>query len=168
MKCMSPSASGWSGRREAILNGSRAALADIENNPGAATLGLWRERSPFAEPTASRELKIRVSEGEGGVLVFLSGRVSINSSPELRDRLVKILGREPLSTLTIDLTEVSFIDLSGIATLLEALKISRGRRTLLQLRGLHSRPHYLLEATGLLGLFETNGRVINSPVSEVL
>lgn len=150
------------------MNGSRAAIVDIELNSGAATLELWRKSLPVTDATASRELNIRVTEGDGGVLVFLSGRVSINSSPGLRDRILEILGRGSLSTLTIDLTEVSFIDLSGIATLLEALKISRGRQTLLQLRGLHSRPHYLLEATGLLGLFETNGRVINAPVSEVL
>ena len=143
-------------------------LSGHVKNTGAATVELGRKCLPITDASASRELSVRVSEVEGSVLVFLSGRVSINSSPGLRDRILEILGRGSLSTLTIDLTEVSFIDLSGIATLLEALKISRGRQTLLQLRGLHSRPRYLLEATGLLGLFETNGRVINAPVSEVL
>ena len=123
---------------------------------------------PIAESTTSRELSISVSDCEGGALVCLGGRVSIDSSPDLRDQLVAILDRESLSTLTIDLAAVSYIDLSGIATLVEALKISRRRKTVLQLRGLHDRPRYLLEVTGLLGLFETNGRVINSPVSKVL
>ena len=123
---------------------------------------------PIAEPTKSGESSIRVSESEGGVRVLLSGRVSIDSSPAIRDRLMEVLSRKILPTLTIDLAEVSYIDLSGIATLLEALKISHGRHTLLQLSRLHSRPRYLLEATGLLSFFETNGRVINSPASEVL
>jgi anti-sigma B factor antagonist len=150
------------------MDGSRSALADIENKTGAATFELWRKCLPTAEPTVSRELSISVSEGEGGVMVLLSGRVSIDSSPAIRDRLLEIFGRGHVPTLTIDLTGVSHIDLSGIATLLEALKISRGHQTLLQLRGLHNRPRYLLEVTGLLGLFETHGRIINSPVSEVL
>jgi anti-anti-sigma factor len=127
----------------------------------------WRKFLPIVKPTVSRELSIRVTEGEGDVLVHLIGRVSIDSSPSIRDRLLEVFGRGALPTLTIDLTEVSHIDLSGIATLLEALKISRSRQTLLQLRGLHNRPRYLLEVTGLLALFETYGRVINSPVSEV-
>jgi len=52
--------------------------------------------------------------------------------------------------------------------LVEALKISRRRKSLLQLRGLRDRPRYLLEVTGLIGLFETNGRVNDSSASRVL
>jgi anti-anti-sigma regulatory factor len=47
------------------------------------------------------------------------------------------------------------MDLSGVATLLEALKTARARTIGLELTGLHDRPRYLLELTGLLSLFET-------------
>jgi anti-sigma B factor antagonist len=123
---------------------------------------------PTTESAATRALTISVIGSEAGVLVCLSGRISIDSSPGLRERLLAILDRNVLPTLTIDLAEVSYIDCSGLATLIEALKFTHARKTTLQLRGLHDRPRYLLEVTGLLSLFETNGRVNGSSVSKVL
>jgi anti-anti-sigma factor len=66
------------------------------------------------------------------------------------------------------LSELTYIDCSGVATLIEALRIARRRKTLLQLRGLCNRPRYLLEVTGLLHLFETDGQASGASVSEVL
>jgi anti-sigma B factor antagonist len=123
---------------------------------------------PTTESTTTRALTMSVIGSEAGVLVCLNGRISIDSSPDLRERLLAILDRNVLSTLTIDLAEVSYIDCSGLATLIEALKFTHARKTTLQLRGLHDRPRYLLEVTGLLSLFETNGRINGSSVSKVL
>jgi anti-sigma B factor antagonist len=94
---------------------------------------------------------------ERGALVSLSGRLTIDSSPELRNRLLAVLCGETLENLTIDLSEVPYVDLSGVATLIEALRVARSRKTSLQLKGLHDRPLYLLQVTGLLSLFETFG-----------
>ena len=85
----------------------------------------------------------------------LDGRLTIDSSPLLRDRLLALLHGETLEKLTLDLSDVPYMDVSGVATLLEALKIARARKTRLELTGLHDRPRYLLEVTGLLSLFET-------------
>jgi len=94
---------------------------------------------------------------EGGALVSLAGRLTIDSSPELRNQLLAVLYGETLKSLIIDLSEVPYVDLSGVATLLETLRVARGRNTNLLLQGLHDRPSYLLEVTGLLSLFETSG-----------
>jgi anti-sigma B factor antagonist len=102
-------------------------------------------------------LTISVTRIDGGALVSLGGRLTIDSSPELRNRLLAVLYGETLENLVIDLSDVPYVDLSGVATLLEALRITRSRKTGLQLRGLHDRPRYLLEVTGLLSLFETSG-----------
>jgi len=91
--------------------------------------------------------------------VSLDGRLTIDSSPLLRDRLLALLHGETLEKLTLDLSDVPYMDVSGVATLLEALKIARARKTRLELTGLHDRPRYLLEVTGLLSLFETCGRI---------
>ena len=99
---------------------------------------------------------------EGGVLVSLGGRLTIDSSPELRNQLLAVLYGETLKSLVIDLSDVPYMDLSGVATLLETLRIARSRKTGLQLRGLHDRPSYLLEVTGLLSLFETSGIDVRS------
>jgi len=92
----------------------------------------------------------------------LAGHVTIDSSPELRNQVLALLYRETLKSLVIDLSDVPYVDLSGVATLLETLRLARSRKTGLQLRGLHDRPRYLLEVTGLLSLFETSGIDVRS------
>jgi anti-sigma B factor antagonist len=107
-------------------------------------------------------LEISVTHAEEGALVQLNGRVSIDSSPALRDRFLGILQGETPEALVVDLTDVSYIDCSGIATLIEALKIARNRKSTLYLKGLHDRLLHLLEVTGVLSLFGTNGHA-NAP-----
>jgi anti-sigma B factor antagonist len=100
-------------------------------------------------------LTIGVTRIEARALVSLSGRLTIDSSPELRNQLLAMLYGRKLENLVIDLSDVSYVDVSGVATFLETLKVARARKTGLQLKGLHDRPLYLLEVTGLLSLFET-------------
>jgi anti-sigma B factor antagonist len=107
-------------------------------------------------------LTISVTRIERGALISLGGRLTIDSSPELRNQLLAVLYGETLENLVIDLSDVPYVDLSGVATLLETLRLARGRKTGLQLKGLHDRPLYLLEVTGLLSLFETCGINVRS------
>lgn len=124
-----------------------------------------REESNLStKSTATPGLGINVIDDEGDARVSLRGRLSIDSAPELRDRLLKTLARRTLPSLTIDLAELTYMDCSGIATLVESLKIARARNTTLVFSGLRDRPRYLLEVTGLLYLFQTNGRADASSV----
>jgi anti-anti-sigma factor len=97
----------------------------------------------------------------------LGGRVTIDSSPSLRKQLLALLSQQSPATLIIDLSELSYIDCSGIGTLIEALRIARQRHTKLQLRGVRDGPRHLLEVTGLLRLFDTNGNTDHSFVPKV-
>ena len=103
------------------------------------------------------ELTIEVAHLPGGAIVGLSGRVNIESSPALRARLLAILTGEPAEPVTVDLGEVSYIDCSGIATLIEALKVAREHRTAVHLKGLHDRLLHLFDITGVLSLFNAAG-----------
>ena len=91
--------------------------------------------------------------GENGALVSLKGHIDIDSSPAVRDQLIAILHAPHPRTVSIDLSGVTHIDSSGVATLIEALKIARNCKTELRLQGLHDRLHRLFEATGILYLF---------------
>jgi anti-sigma B factor antagonist len=108
-------------------------------------------------PVTTDDLKITLTHGEEGDLLCLNGRLSIDSSPVLRSRLMAMLRVPSPKSIMVDLTEVSYIDVSGLATLVEGLKMARKRNTSLCLKGLQGRPLHLFEATGLLALFETNG-----------
>jgi anti-sigma B factor antagonist len=113
------------------------------------------------------DLEITEDEGEEGTLVRLRGRLGIDSSPALRDRLLALLRRQSPAAVVVDLTEVSYMDASGVATLVEGLKIARHRQTTLSLKGLQGRVRHLFEVTGLLTLFETGGRRSESSATEV-
>ena len=104
--------------------------------------------------TAAGALTITVDHGEEGALVRLNGRLSIDSSPALRDCLLPLLQREPPEAVIVDLSEALYIDLSGIATLIEALKIAGDRKTTLHLKGMHGPFLHLLEVTGLMACFK--------------
>ena len=121
---------------------------------------------PTTKLKNNRDLNISVSKSDAGARVSLSGRLSIDTSPEVRDRLLALLGQKVQSSVMIDMAELTYLDCSGIATLVESLKIARSRNATLLFMGLSDGPRYLLEATGLLYLFQTNGLTADSPVSE--
>jgi anti-sigma B factor antagonist len=102
--------------------------------------------------------EINVVVGEGGTLVYLQGRIDIDFSPVLRNRLLVLLQAPRPKTVCIDLSAVTHIDSSGIATLIEVLTIARGHHTEVRLQGLHGRLFRLFESTGILSLFDGSDR----------
>lgn len=113
------------------------------------------------------DLEIMLDESDGTTLVRLRGRLRIDTSPALRDRLLEILRRPSPKSIVVDLSGVSYIDASGIATLVEGLKIALQDQSTLRLNGLQGRVLHLFEVTGLLTLFETNSSQGASSASRV-
>jgi anti-sigma B factor antagonist len=106
---------------------------------------------------SSSSLKISLDQVGTDAMVTLSGRVDVDSSPDLRDRLRILLSEEALpQTIIVDLAGVSYIETSGIATLIEALRIARHRQTHFRLQGLSGAVLRLFEVTGVLALFESS------------
>jgi anti-anti-sigma factor len=102
----------------------------------------------------ANELQIAVTQGEDATVLSLSGRVSVDSSPMLRNRLLAVVRSEARPAVIVDLTKSPSVDCSGIATLIEALKIARNHNVALRLTGLQGRLKNLFEVTGVLALFE--------------
>ena len=98
-----------------------------------------------------------VVTSEGNGVVYLNGRIDIDSSPALSERLLAFLNSPHPKVVRIDLSAVNHLDSSGVATLIEVLRIARASRTELRLQGLHDRLFRLFESTGILALF--NGRI---------
>ena len=69
----------------------------------------------------------QVREEQGGVIVALSGDVDLQSSPAARSVLLNAVGRG--RPIFVDLSDVTYIDSSGIASLVEALQDARKRGT---------------------------------------
>ncbi len=100
-------------------------------------------------------LDISVDDAEETAIMRLKGRLIIDSSPDLRDRLLALLRRQPPKNIIVDLTEISYMDGAGIATLLEGLKVARNRQVTFCLKGLQGRMVRLFEVTGLQAVFDT-------------
>jgi anti-anti-sigma factor len=106
---------------------------------------------------SSSSLEISVDRVGGDAIVRLTGRVDVDSSPDLRDRLRALLSEEALpQAIIVDLAGVSYLETSGIATLIEALRIARHRQTNFRLQGLSGAVLRLFEVTGVLALFDAS------------
>jgi anti-sigma B factor antagonist len=106
---------------------------------------------------SSTNLKISVDRAGRDAVVRPSGRIDVDSSPDLRDRLRILLSEEALpETIIVDLVGVSYIETSGVATLIEALRIARHHRINFRLQGLSGATLRLFQVTGVLALFDAN------------
>ena len=97
--------------------------------------------------------EIRISLTKDGTVACLSGRVDMDSSPAVREQLLVVLREANRKTVSVDLSAVTHFDSSGIATLIDALRVARSSKTQLTLRGLDGRLLHLFELTGILSLF---------------
>jgi anti-anti-sigma factor len=77
------------------------------------------------KPNPNPDLNIRVIDSGIAARVALSARLSIDTSPHVRGRLLAILGQKLISAVTIDMAELHYMDCSGLATMVESLKIAR-------------------------------------------
>jgi anti-sigma B factor antagonist len=90
-------------------------------------------------------------EGDAAV-VTLCGEVTVFSSPAVRDRLreVRQMG---VRRMVLDLTGVTYVDSSGVATFVEALREMRGRGGEMVLTGISPRVRGVIEIARLDTLF---------------
>jgi anti-sigma B factor antagonist len=83
------------------------------------------------------------------------GRIAVENSGEMRTTLSYALRQKP-AALVVDLSDVSYMDTSGVATLLEAAGNARKQGTRLILSGLKDQPRFLFETAHLDRLFDTS------------
>jgi anti-sigma B factor antagonist len=88
--------------------------------------------------------------------VSIEGRVNIDTSGEMRRTIAEALHAIP-PAVTVDLSGVTYLDTSGLATLLEASRIARQQGTRLVIEGLHDQPRELLHFTQIDRLLEIAG-----------
>jgi anti-sigma B factor antagonist len=62
-------------------------------------------------------------EREGVVVIAISGDVDLESSPKVRDVLLECVGSK--RPVLVDMSTVSYIDSSGVASLVEAHQLAR-------------------------------------------
>lgn len=108
------------------------------------------------------DLRLRVRTEEDATVVEVGGEADLHGAPALRAELERVTaGAAP--RVVVDLSEVSFLDSTGVGILVGALKAARRNGGALHFCGAQSRVRRILEITGLIGLlplFETRAAAL--------
>ena len=86
-------------------------------------------------------------------IVAVTGEVDLYSSPKMREAVLAALSKKGKGVI-VDLSGVSYMDSSGIATLVEALQAARRAECRLVLAGLTDRVREVFELARLQSVFE--------------
>ncbi len=99
-------------------------------------------------------MNVQVNERKPGVFVIsIRGDLDNSSSPQVRNALLPIF-RKKVSHVIVDLTEVPYIDSSGIATFVEALQLSRKGNIRFSLAGACRKVESIFDLDHLRNIFE--------------
>lgn len=98
-------------------------------------------------------MNVERAEEKGAVVFTVEGQVDMHTSPQLRQQLRTALEKRR-SPVVVDLTAVSFIDSSGLATLIEALQGVGRYGGKLRLAGLSPAVKNLFRLSNLASIFD--------------
>lgn len=97
-------------------------------------------------------MKTSTRELNGTTIVDVTGDIDMSTSPRFRTTLLESLKRTP--RLAVNLSDVRYVDSSGIASLVEVLKMARNTDKRLVLFGLNEPVQDVLQLTRLAKIFE--------------
>lgn len=97
-------------------------------------------------------MQIRETQEEGLTIVALDGEIDLACSPELRELLHShAKARRP--ALILDFTGVSYVDSSGLATLVEYVRLAQGFNGQFALAGVNERVRTIFDLVRLNEIF---------------
>jgi len=99
------------------------------------------------------EVQTQVLEGDAGVLISAAGEFDVHTAERVRDALRQAEASEP-GVITIDLSQVAFMDSTGLGVLIGALNRAQERGGRIVLAGPTTRVLRLLALTGMDERFE--------------
>ena len=124
----------------------------------SAVFRRWRENARVEETRLEAgEITVDVVPGSNQLTVAIAGRTTVDTSPDLRSVLFGLLRRGATPVVVIDFSAVSYLDMAGIATLLEALKAARERSVKLRLAGMSGQVRALAEVAQLDTIYRAWG-----------
>ncbi len=101
----------------------------------------------------SDAIEVVIENRDGASIVRPLGDVDLQRSPVLREQLKAVSDKRP-KKLVVDLSEVSYMDSSGVATLVEAMQLARRGNYPLVLCALQDRVKSIFEIARLETVFQ--------------
>lgn len=87
-------------------------------------------------------------------ILDVSGNIDMSNSPQVRQALLQEIRKNNGARLVVNLTDVQYIDSSGVASLVEGLQASRKLGLRFGLFGLSDSAREVMKLSRLLKLFE--------------
>jgi len=98
-------------------------------------------------------MQVKHEDKNGVTVCYITGEIDINTAPQVKKAFDKLVGAKK-EKLLINLKDVSYVDSSGLATLVEILKCLRSYGGKLKLSNLSAKVKSLFEITKLEKLFD--------------
>ena len=99
-------------------------------------------------------MQIATRQTGSATVVDVKGDIDLYNSPEVRKVILEELKDKRTSRLVVNLSQVRYIDSSGVASLVEGLKISKSLGSRFMLYGLSPAAREVLELSRLIRVFE--------------
>jgi anti-sigma B factor antagonist len=99
-------------------------------------------------------MKILIRRVDNATIVDVSGDIDLASSPQVRKALLREVRDNRAPRVVLNLSEVRYIDSSGVASLVEGLKASRDIGSRFMLVGLSGPAREVLQLSRLVKVFE--------------
>lgn len=96
-------------------------------------------------------MKYPVTEKNGYMIIALTGEVDLNYSPDARQQILKCLKQN--KNLLVDLSQVEYIDSSGVASLVEGFQLARQQKQIFALVGVSRAAMQVLQLARLDKVF---------------
>jgi anti-sigma B factor antagonist len=99
-------------------------------------------------------MDISTRQADSAMVVDVVGDITLYNSPQVRKILLDLLKEARAPRVVVNLQKVRYIDSAGVASLVEALKVSRDLKSGFALYGLTPMTREVLELTRLIRVFE--------------
>jgi len=96
---------------------------------------------------------LKTEDKNGLIVCYIDGEIDINTAPEIKKHFEKVLSKKA-PKIVINFSKVTYVDSSGLATLVEILKSMRIYGGKMRLSNLSPKIKSLFEITKLEKLFD--------------
>ncbi|MBF0515793.1 MAG: STAS domain-containing protein [Nitrospirae bacterium] len=103
-------------------------------------------------------MKVETTVNSNYTVVAIAGEIDMYSSPQLRDTLLQLV-KNKTATVIVNLKDVKYIDSSGIATFVEALKKMLSYKGKLKMAQVPDRLMEIFNFSKLDKVFEIFGKI---------
>lgn len=94
------------------------------------------------------DLGYKITQDANDVIMALNGELDVFTAPEAKDKMIDILKKGNIN-LVLDLTEVEFVDSTGLGVFISAFKHANTTGSRLALKNPSDRIKKLLDLTGI-------------------